>query len=159
MYDVPVCWVHLLKEHSLRIGDSRIAGAGKGLFCSRTSRIPAQVQRSRDSVVFRAGDKVIEYVGDEIGYDEFDRRYAGKTAPYGLEAQRGKVVDAGCLRGVGSFVNHKSRTQANGRFSRGRDGRIWIVATKPIHLGEEITVNYGSDYNFDDGSRHVTKYQ
>ena len=157
VFGVPVCWRHLLKENSLRIGDSRIEGAGKGLFCSKTSKIPENVQRSRENVVFRAQDKLVEYIGDKIDQSEVARRYANRTAPYGLEPRSGELIDGACLRGIGAFVNHKSRTQANCRFSKARDGKIWIVATKPIYLGDESTVNYGSEYDFNDGSRHTTR--
>ena len=153
---VPVCWVHLLKDHKLRIAKSRIAEAGKGLFATKSRTINPNPQRTAENLVFRREEKIIEYVGDQINEQEMGRRYGNKTGPYALETRRDHIVDAACKRAAAAFANHKPFAQANARFSRSPDGKIYIRATKHIYDGDEIYLYYGSSYKFNDGSQHRT---
>ena len=153
---VPVCWIHLLKDHKLRIAKSRIAEAGKGLFATKSRSINPNPQRTAENLVFRRDEKIIEYVGDRIDGDEMANRYGNQTAPYSLETKKDHIVDAACKRGAAAFANHKPFAQANARFSRSPDGKIWIRATKHIYDGDEIYLYYGSSYKFSDGSKHRT---
>ena len=147
----PWCWTHLLAVKHLRIKDSTVAGAGKGLFALDKSRPTGEI-------MFRPGQDIIEYGGELIGKREADRRYGNKTAPYGLDVSAANVRDAACERGVGSLANRPPRgTAANARLSanaRTQTGKL--VATKVIRNGGEIFVAYGSAYNFNEGARHST---
>ena len=155
---LPKCYHHLAKDHNLRIATSTIPNSGKGLYASKTVKIKEEVIRSAEHLLFKKGEKIIEYVGDEINEQENARRYGTeKTAPYSLEVQNDKIIDGACKRGTASFINHKRSNQTNVRFSRGRDGKAYLVADKNIYDGMEIFVNYGREYSLNDGSRHTTK--
>lgn len=163
---VPYCWQHLLSVAHLRIKDSTVAGAGKGLFCKLTSR-----ERKRRSggrartarlVVFRRGNVIVPYHGQLINERELVNRYDEKsidgtrvvteyTAPYAARLNRRQVVDAACKRGAGALANHKRGRQANATLETSADGRsIVLVATKNIYDGDEIFVDYGRNYRLDE---------
>lgn len=155
---LPKCYHHLAKDHNLRIATSTIQNSGKGLFASKTTKIKEEVIRSAEHLLFKKGEKIIEYVGDEINDAENDIRYGTeKTAPYSLEVQKNKIIDGSCKRGTGSFANHKGSNQSNVKFSKARDGKVYLVVEKNIYDGMELFVNYGRQYRLNDGSRHTTK--
>lgn len=155
---LPKCYLHLLRDHNLRIAPSTIPNIGKGLFASTTVKIKQDVERSEEHLLFKNGEKIIEYLGEEIDDQENDRRYGTeKTAPYSLEVRQNKIIDGACERGSGSFVNHKNSAGSNCRFSKSKNGKVYIVATKRIYDGMELFVNYGRSYRLNDGSKHSTK--
>ena len=152
---VPLCWQHLKSQKHLRVKESTIAGAGRGLF--------AQDSGSGDNdIVFRKDDVIVAYSGDVIDNAELERRYGEYTAPYGimLSRQSDKYEDAACRRGVGSLVNH-SPANANVKLSVvARNGRHYaqLKATRPIRNGRELFTNYGRDYRFQEpGAAYMTK--
>ena len=61
----PWCWTHLLAVKHLRIKDSTVAGAGKGLFALDKSRPTGEI-------LFRPGQDIIEYAGELIAKVERD---------------------------------------------------------------------------------------
>lgn len=75
----PYCWIHLLYVNHLRIKDSTIPNAGKGLFCINK-------REPDNAIIFRPGDKIITYDGQVINNDELVRRYTNNyTAPYSIK--------------------------------------------------------------------------
>lgn len=135
---VPLCWQHLRTERFLRIGASPIAG--KGLFVFKPGSVP-------DAIVFHQNDRITHYDGERIGA-EVHQRYPGDiTAPYALMTE-----NAACKRGVGSLANHapagNGPGHANARYSQYR-GRGQLRATRDIRNGEEVLVNYGPQYQFE----------
>ena len=148
---VPYCHVHLFYKKHLKIKPSTIPGAGKGLFAARPN--------AGDDIVFRRGDVVVEYGGESIDRATLDHRYGRYTAPYGLQRRADLFENAACKRGAGSLANHKPLSQANARYSVGRD-RMNLVATKNIRNGQEIFCCYtgaarsrgAGQYRFDEGT-------
>lgn len=143
---VPMCWVHMLKEYTLRYKRSTIPGAGKGLFAMKRGA-PA------NEVVFKKDSLIVRYFGEIVTMAELDRRYGPQhTAPYGMKisAQSDRYEDAACKRGTGALANHSSNN-ANARLSwtgtRASDRVGTLRALRNIRNGEEILVNYGNDYN------------
>ena len=75
VFGAPLCWQHLLRDKSLRIKPSEF---GKGLFAqSRTSQ--------PGDTVFRRGQTVIAYEGQELTVRDLESRYKTHTAPYMLK--------------------------------------------------------------------------
>lgn len=105
------------------------------------------------------GAKVIEYVGEKINKAESDER-----ADLQLEKHRenpeeeGSVyiftlnkkwdIDGNVKWNTARLINHS----CNPNCETTNDGRhIWIIATRDIKQGEEITYNYGYDIdNYED---------
>jgi len=134
---------------------------GKGLFAYDPTR-PA------GAVVFNVGDVICKYQGEILTDQEIDQRYNYNgeeyTAPYALEEKRNKNIDCSCKRGIGSLCNHSS-THDNAEFRKGYTGRgvnrrdyINVRAKRIIYNRQEILVNYGNEYTFDENVSHSTKY-
>lgn len=153
---VPYCFAHLFYQKNLKIKPSTIPNAGKGLFAAQP--------RGGNDIVFRKGDVIIGYHGERINKATLDHRYGQYTAPYGLQRQRDQFEDAACKRGVGSLANHKQGSQANARYSVGRDG-MNLVAIKNIRNGQEIFCSYiggarasrAGQYRFNEGTTSTTR--
>jgi hypothetical protein len=146
------CFQHLASNKHLRIQKSTLPNAGKGIFAvDVTSKEPT-------TIVFRNGQQIIAYDGEMIHKDTTQERYGDYTAPYGIRVTRTIDEDGALHRGIGTLVNHQPTKRANARFSVARNPtRIVLVATKNIHHGKEIFVNYGSDYRFNEPTFHTTK--
>ena len=69
------------------------------------------------SVVFRKGEVVVYYGGDQCSEKTMNERYGEFTAPYGFEGggKKGSKTnyDGACNRGLGTLVNHKPDLKAN----------------------------------------------
>jgi len=143
----------LLKFRHLRILESTIEGAGKGVFALDKSR-PHGV------IIFKKNSEICKYDGHIISKSENDDRYGiNHTAPYSYSirgtGREKKVEDAACHRGVGSLINHSNQPNAH---ALQRHGRILIFASRDIRNGEEVFTDYGADYwGEKDESAHTTK--
>jgi hypothetical protein len=143
----PLCWQHLLSQMNLRIKPS-VNGPGKGLF----AMMPRQNDDGPRRLVFKQNDYICDYGGEKITKRELDARYGNYTAPYALfvrqrKGKGGHYVNAACMRGVGAMANHANAARANARLApMGASGAL--KATKPIYEGDEILVDYGSEYGF-----------
>lgn len=149
---VPKCWMHLLRDHSLRIKPSTIPGAGKGLFAMKRGA-------AANAVVFKKDAKIIDYYGDLVNRQTLDARYGDHTAPYGIQIGTGnRYEDAACRRGVGAVANHRGAGY-NARLSyRWQPTPAALVkAIRPIRNGQEVLVSYGQGYLMDEaGVTHKT---
>lgn len=138
----PKCWVHLLKEHNLRIKASGINGAGAGLFAMKHGA-------ETNDVVFKKDDVIIKYLGETITPQILFSRYREHTAPYTLQMKKDVYVDAACERGAGALANHAASSNSNAKFAvrgKGASMHLAVVAIKNIKHGTEILVNYGREY-------------
>ena len=149
---IPLCYMHLLREKKLRIKQSTIPGAGKGLFAM-------DKHAGANEIIFRIGDKIVVYNGEVVTHAELNRRYGDRfTAPYAVSEGRA-VVDAACTRGVGSIANYATGGKRNNaQFSYNRRTKLFtLVATKNIRNGAEIFVTYGRAYRLHDRASHTTR--
>ena len=147
----PYCWTHLLYAKHIRIKDSILIRAGKGLFAiDPSTREPVRV--------FEKGDKIIEYDGELIPHAELERRYGGYTAPYGVEVNKTRDLyeDGAIHRGAGTLANHATGARVNARLSVSRN-HVVLIATKTIKNGSEIYLNYGRAYRFNEPTEYTTK--
>jgi hypothetical protein len=145
-----VCWCHLKYKYHLTIKKSGLPNAGKGLFA-------IDMNKPFYSTVFKKGDKIIEYKGEQITNQEFDDRYLEHTAPYAVKINKNLYEDCACERGVGSlantYPNHNNATLSVYK------KKAFIKATKNIRNKEEIFLSYGRSYKLNEkGVKHDTKY-
>ena len=140
---LPMCWTHTREVYHVRIKPSLIHGAGKGLFVDKPNT-------ELGEVVFKKDDHIVPYSGELIDSDELESRYGDYTAPYAVEMNKSMYDDASVKRGIGSLINHKITKYTNCRFSISRQNRCNIIAEKNIKQGDELYVNYGRKYKFNE---------
>jgi hypothetical protein len=146
---LPRCYHHLIAEYDLQIKTSTIPNSGKGLFANQRTA-PA------NAIVFRRNEIICPYNGEITNQDILTERYGDYTAPYAISIDNENAEDAAFVRGIGSVINHHAIAQRrNVKFERIGD-RVFIVATKNIHNGHEMFVNYGNNYMFNEPVRSLT---
>ena len=161
---LPMCWIHLKKQYKLRIKESTIADAGKGLFAvlpgaAATGGPRGGPRRGAANVVFNANAEICPYQGEVLTRHQMDQRYGvDHTAPYGIRVNMAQNIyeDAAKYRGVGAMANSDARHENAG--FKIRNNRIVLYALRDITDGQEIFVNYGNAYDFNDDATYSTKY-
>ena len=106
-----------------------------------------------------AGTEIIEYVGEKITKRESDIRGAivlnrskndiTKGAVYIFELNKRYDIDGNVSWNIAGIINHSCDPNCEAINIR---GHIWICAMRDIQAGEELTYNYG--YNFDNWWEH-----
>ena len=145
---LPLCFQHTSSVYHLKIKTSTISNAGLGLFAYDTTKADG-------AVIFKDGDKICPYFGEVIDNEELEHRYGEYTAPYGIQIKRNLYEDTAAQRGIGSLINHKIRSRSNCKFSVYRDN-ISIKATKNIRNNQELFINYGAEYQFNEAGVHTS---
>lgn len=146
---IPYCWIHLQYNHYLKIKKSTIPNGGLGLFAFN--------KKAGDNPIFKKGEKIIQYVGENIDLEELNERYNKYTGPYAIQVNKNLYIDAALERGVGSLINHKNKSNTNCEFmNSNKKKEIWIRATKNIYHDQELFLNYGRDYKFHEPTEHKT---
>jgi len=150
-----MCWSHLLQIKHLRVKNSLIPNAGKGLF-ALNKKLPD------NNVIFRRGDLILDYGGEILDTEQIVDRYDDRTAPYAIQLKHNVFFDCACKRDAGAIANQgANNAQNNARFSanyRIHPQQVQLRALRDIRNNTEILVNYGGDYHFNDGSSHTTSY-
>jgi len=105
------------------------------------------------------GTEIIEYVGEKITKAESERRGAivlgqakktrTKGAVYIFELNSRFDLDGDVWYNTAGHINHSCSPNCE---AVDIGGHIWIVALRDINPGEEITYNYG--YDFEDWEVH-----
>jgi hypothetical protein len=157
-----LCWQHLATDRQLRIKPSTLPHGGLGLFANNGTENREIVFRGPRKTRYgeSRGDFITEYTGEVLSNKATDLRYGeNNTAPYGARINKSFVADGACLRTAGTLANHKPHSQANARLvSNGKT--LYLEAIKPIRNGQEIFIDYGSEYELrNEGAdyRHLTK--
>jgi len=144
------CWCHLKFKYHLAIKKSGLSNAGKGLFA-------IDVKMGPYDIVFKKGDRIIEYKGEVISNQELNDRYFEYTAPYTVKINKNMYQDCACNRGVGSLANTFPKHNNATLYVYKKEA--FIKATKNIKNKEEIFLSYGSSYKLDEkGIKHETEY-
>lgn len=129
----PFCGQHTREHLGITIQKSNIPMAGLGMFAVRP---------------FVADERIVEYSGEKLTTDQYDRRYdKDSMGSYGIQLSEKYVIDARkTSSGVARYAcdYHGSGKKPNAEYIN-FGGRIWIVATKRIKPGEEILTDYGDD--------------
>jgi hypothetical protein len=126
------CWTHLAQQRGVRIKQSTIAGAGKGLYAHRelakgalVERYTGRYVRMSDENDWKHSTYVLELTG-ELGID------AART-----DAAAGRMVNdcrgSGKRPNVWFVANQRSKT-------------VTLRALRRIRAGEELFVAYGRSY-------------
>src|SRR5215475_3646959 len=108
---------------------SRIAGLG--LFAAQN---------------IKHGTRILPYIGEKIDKDESTRRIAQGNA-YIFTFNNRYDIDGKILRNTARYINHACAPNCNVEQTT---RTLWIVALRAIRDGEELTYNYG--YEFDPDS-------
>jgi hypothetical protein len=88
-----------------------------------------------------AGTRVMEYVGERITKAQsLERCEQNNAAIFHLDDEWD--LDGGVEWNPARHFNHSCAPNCDAEWI---EGRIWIVAQRQIHPGEEITFNYGYD--------------
>ncbi len=87
------------------------------------------------------GTRVIEYVGTRIGKSESLRQCEGNNE-FIFSLNDEQDLDGNVAWNPARFLNHSCAPNCEAEL---KNDRIWIVATRDIPSGEELTFNYGYD--------------
>lgn len=138
---IPFCFQHRL-QNKVRVEKSRIPHSGLGLFAH---------EKGHQDIVFKPKEKIAPYSGEYVDNKTILTRYGSHTAPYGLKLNAANNLDGATRRGLGTLANHQKTQKSNARFSvaKGKN-EAYLVATKRIREGDEIYVNYGSNYKMNE---------
>jgi hypothetical protein len=162
-YPIEYCASHLKPEMSLTVKPTTLKRhvdggvqkiSGHGLFA--WSQDVVYNDRRENKIIFRDNDLICFYYGKKLTEEEVvkhndEENNPHAQLPYSL-SQRSKqdIVDASCIRGIGSFANHKCQSKANAKIGLRKhpvtqNMMSCLVAQKIIRNGDEIFVNYGYD--------------
>ena len=91
-----------------------------------------------------AGEVIIEYTGEVINWDEAQRRHPHDpdqpNHTFYFHVDEDVVIDATHRGNSSRWINHSCAPNC---YTDERDGRIFIVALRPIAAGEELNYDYG----------------
>lgn len=88
----------------------------------------------------KKGEKIIEYIGLILLGKEANEV---KTNMYLFEVSKNKTINGSVRWNKARYINHSCEGNAESEI---RQGRVYIVATKNIKKGEEITYDYGEEF-------------
>ena len=107
------------------------------------------------------GTKIIEYVGDIVTKAEGDRRSgrrikkflnSNKTGSvYIFELNKTHDIDGFVTRNKARFINHSCDPNCEVDIKK---GRIWISSIKDIKRGDELSYDYGFEFDEQDFMDH-----
>ena len=100
------------------------------------------------ALIFSAGTRVIEYVGEIITKQESLAR-CERSNEYIFAIDDEHDLDGNVDWNPARFLNHSCEPNCEAQFI---DGHIWFVAIRNIRAGEEITFNYS--YDLEDYREH-----
>lgn len=92
-------------------------------------------------MAIREGTRIIEYLGERISKGESLRR-CEQNNEYIFTLNDAQDLDGNVAWNLARFINHSCAPNCEPELE---NDRIWIVATRVIRAGEEITFNYGYD--------------
>lgn len=104
------------------------------------------------------GTKIIEYVGRKITKKESDKisdrdleankKDSANGAVYIFELNKRYDIDGNVSWNTARYINHTCNPNCETQIIK---GHIWIVSTRDIKKGEELSYNYGYDIeNYED---------
>ena len=105
------------------------------------------------------GTKIIEYVGERVSKKRSDDIYEESLEAHNEDASKGAVylftinkkfdLDGNVSWNTARYINHSCEPNCE---SDVIDNRVWIIATRDIKKGEELTYDYC--YDIDDWETH-----
>ena len=108
------------------------------------------------------GTKIIEYVGNKLTKTQADKRADeileasqkdnSKGMVYIFELNKKYDIDGEVPYNTAKYINHSCNPNCEVEIIK---GKIWVIALKDIKKGEELSYNYG--YDFEDYQDHTCK--
>ena len=108
--------------------------------------------------------KIIEYIGEKISKKEGDLRSEKRLKKYLKSKKTGSVyifelnkkydIDGSPIYNKARYINHSCDPNCEVEIIR---GKIWIVSQKQIKIGEELSYDYGYEFDEDDYADHICK--
>ena len=110
------------------------------------------------------GKKIIEYIGDKITKSEGDRRSELRIKKYLNSRKTGSVyifelnkkydIDGSPLYNKARYINHSCDPNCEVDIL---EDQIWISSIKKIKKGEELSYDYGYEFDKSDFKDHICK--
>jgi SET domain-containing protein len=86
----------------------------------------------------KAGVHIIEYTGERMPKDRADELYENRAYTYLFGLEDGVTVIDGY--GMAMYINHSCNP--NCETEEDEQGQVWVIATRDIQPGEELTYDY-----------------
>ena len=126
----------------------------------KKSKIHASGVFATDGI--KKGKKIIEYVGEKISKSQGDKRSEKRLKkspdPFekitNYELNKKYDIDGSPSYNKARYINHSCSPNAEVEIIR---GKIWIMSKKNIKKGEEISYDYGYEFDEDDYKDHKCK--
>lgn len=110
------------------------------------------------------GVKIIEYIGEKVSRKEGDKRSEKRINKYLKSKSHGSVyifelnskydIDGSPLYNKARYINHSCNPNCEVDI---KNGKIWIISKKKIKEGEELSYDYGYEFDRDDFKDHKCK--
>lgn len=108
----------------------------------------------------RAGETIVEVVGERISSAESDRRYLEQEAEAGhtfmFYVDEDTVIDCGVDGNVSRFINHSCEPNCE---AVDDEGQIFLEALRDIEIGEELVYDYRLTWESDDDPDDLKVYR
>tara|TARA_B100000965_G_scaffold366471_1_gene351708 strand:- start:939 stop:1436 length:498 start_codon:yes stop_codon:yes gene_type:complete len=112
----------------------------------------------------RKDTRIIEYIGEKISRSEGDKRSEKRIKKYLHSKKTGSVyifelnqrydIDGSPKYNKARYINHSCSPNCEVEISR---GHIWISSIKNINIGEELSYDYGYEFDKEDYKDHECK--
>ena len=79
-----LCFQHKRADDEVVVKKSPISHAGNGLYADNIT--------DNDDIIFRKGDRICQYDGENVTADVLQQRYGNNTAPYAIQLNLGLLV-------------------------------------------------------------------
>lgn len=107
---------------------------------------------------------IIEYIGEKVTKAEGDKRSEARLKRYLKSKKTGSVyifelnkkydIDGSPRYNKARYINHSCDPNCEVQISK---GRIWIVSIKNIEKNEELSYDYGYEFDKDDYKDHICR--
>lgn len=108
----------------------------------------------------RAGETIVEVVGERISSEESDRRYRERDSDpshtFMFYVDEDTVIDCGVDGNVSRFINHSCEPNCE---AVDDDGRIFVEALRDIQVGEELVYDYRLTWESSDDPEDLKVYR
>ena len=108
--------------------------------------------------------KIIQYIGEKVTKKEGDKRSADRIKKYINSKNEGSVyifelnkrydIDGSPKYNKARYINHSCNPNCEVDIV---DGKIWISSIKKIYKGQELSYDYGYEFDKDDYKDHICK--
>ena len=112
----------------------------------------------------KKGQQIIQYIGEKVTKKEGDKRSEKRIKKYLNSKTTGSVyifelnsrydIDGSFEYNKARYINHSCNPNCEVEIKK---NKIWIVSIKNIKEGEELSYDYGYDFDEDDYTDHICK--